>query len=99
MHTPGLWHLSESAKQPTRAGICTEYGLHVTDVYGYGMTDAQNEDNARLIAAVPELLEALKGVVQIVINYGGSPCEWAFDSGPNAPLKLIAALIAKAEGR
>ena len=64
-HTPGPWHLSECAGQTTDAGICAESGLHITDVGGYGMRDDQNEANARLIAAAPELLAALECLVAV----------------------------------
>ena len=61
-HTPGPWHLSECATQTTKAGVCSESGLHITDVNGYGMTDAQNQANAALIAAAPAMYEALQSL-------------------------------------
>ncbi len=63
-HTPGPWHLSECATQTTKAGIVSMDGLHITDVYGYGMTDSQNQANAHLIAAAPAMYEALQIMVK-----------------------------------
>ena len=58
-HTPGPWHMSECAHQNTNAGICSESGLHITSVNGYGMRDDQNQANARLIASAPDMLNLL----------------------------------------
>jgi hypothetical protein len=56
-HTPGPWFQHEGEV------IAAEYGL-ISRAY-YGHPDSQNAANARLIAAAPELLEALKGMVNI----------------------------------
>jgi hypothetical protein len=62
-HTPGPWHVNT---QPTYEGghtIASASGLVVVNsVKGYGRTDDQNEANARLIAAAPELLTALQSL-------------------------------------
>ena len=58
-HTPGPWHISECATQNTLAGICSESGLHITDISGYGQTEEQNQANARLIASAPTMFDYL----------------------------------------
>ena len=87
-HTPGPWHISECATQNTLAGICSESGLHITDISGYGQTEEQNQANARLIASAPDLLAAL---------YSIATDPSAIYSGANAHIGDIArAAIAKA---
>ena len=62
-HTPGPWDVYPG----TRAGIDTKDGSFSIVVAGYdddecgiwGRTNAEAEANARLIAAAPDLLEAL----------------------------------------
>jgi hypothetical protein len=53
-HTPGPWKLSHTRIQ----------GFHVSDSTGWGVAvvlkDINDEDNARLIAAAPQMLEALE---------------------------------------
>jgi hypothetical protein len=56
-HTPGPWRLSSPL------GISSVDGLHVCDVVGYGATEKRNLENAALIAAAPELLAALEGLL------------------------------------
>ena len=72
-HTPGPWLLEqqlgtgdsdcgwsvlEREQNPYRGEIC-----HITDAeHIAGITKAERDANARLIAAAPELLEALRGM-------------------------------------
>ena len=60
-HTPGPWIIGNPTEihdvDGTRIVMCCQTSDDVTD-------DA-SEANARLIAAAPELLEALKGVVRV----------------------------------
>ena len=59
-HTPGPWRITNKSSFGDPAGICSIDGLHITGVCGYGMLDAQNDANASLIAAAPDMLSALK---------------------------------------
>lgn len=81
-HTPGPWNVAK-----------TTFGQTIIDAPSIGeivcrveeWSEKQDEANARLIAAAPELLDALKLVVQ--------------RCGPNSTDGAIArAAIAKAEG-
>lgn len=62
-HTPGKWEI----KTPNNSEyeIKSEYG-HVCTIYGRGTIEA--ESNAELIAAAPELLEALKKCAKWIMN-------------------------------
>ncbi len=55
-HTPGPWVIPSA--QPTL--VRTERGLAVADTYGNTILASEQEANARLIAAAPIMLEALK---------------------------------------
>jgi len=67
-HTPGPWYAQiHSAPLFTRADI---YGppngfRQVTEIRSSFGSDEEKAANARLIAAAPELLEALRGVVEL----------------------------------
>jgi hypothetical protein len=65
-HTPGPWHYEES---PLKTGWCVVTGNnYLADVHkhvGATADDARDEANARLIAAAPELLEALEVIANI----------------------------------
>lgn len=75
-HTPGPWKV--------------DYNWAVKDYLG-GLVCSPNEANARLIAAAPEMLEALKGLVQLVDAHVGEEAEnWNREAR---------AAIAKATGR
>jgi hypothetical protein len=90
-HTPGPWHAREwNCHAPTSVGAVVngEFQL-VAECSGTGARDRQTEiesANAHLIAAAPDMLEALKGALD-VIN--------ALIPGPHLTIR---AAIAKAEG-
>ena len=71
-HTPSPWTSNVkdygSAGHNAYVGVDAEDGTvvaHVLCYRGPNLTDVPFAANARLIAAAPELLEALKGVVKI----------------------------------
>ncbi|MGP5757726.1 hypothetical protein [Pseudomonas aeruginosa] len=67
-HTPGPWHVGG----PNKCTIYDKHGQRLANSFEGVMatqrTDSECEANARLIAAAPELLEALKGMLEV---YGG----------------------------
>lgn len=86
-HTPGPWEDAGRAGlgRMVRAGT-KEDPRWICVVYGEGVTP-ESQANARLIAAAPELLEAMKNLVN-----GGS-------DGRAKDWDLAEAAIRKAEGR
>ena len=67
-YTPGPWR-AEKTRPTTR----TTGAWHVFDAFGTTAVVLGNDDeaaaNARLIAAAPELLEALRGLLNTSIDY------------------------------
>jgi len=65
-HTPGPWsyHYERTINRHiVRSGFAGERNICVT--YGAGATSYECAANARLIAAAPELLEALEGLLNL----------------------------------
>jgi hypothetical protein len=85
-HTPGPWHLGSHGEQynfaHVRAGsddsaetIAEVFGLYINT----GRAGQKNEEaiaNARLIAAAPELLAALKACREAFVPEGGNADLW-----------------------
>lgn len=79
-HTPGPWHIDLMDSAVTDSwytinggnfgGIAT---LDIPDKTDYPEAWAFNEANARLIAAAPEMLEALKNLVDVYGDCFGKP--------------------------
>ena len=88
-HTPGPWRYEESTK--TIRALPSNYWLCTMDSWDGAVS---HEANAALIAAAPELLEALKGVVMLWDDlYSG------MQDGEEASLwEAAKRAIAKAEG-
>jgi hypothetical protein len=88
-HTPGPW---EANKYGSRAA---HWQVDKTDSERVIASMTRGEDaeaNARLIAAAPELLEALEGILfELGLNGGATPPD-------SDPCKLARAAIAKAKG-
>lgn len=65
-HTPGPWHFVDS---PLKTGwLIVVGGNYLADVHkhiGTTADDVRDESNARLIAAAPELLEALESLLAV----------------------------------
>ncbi len=91
-HTPGPWVKDEygDLRSPTGEQVSV-WGLGIS----HGQRDDKREANANLIAAAPELLEAL----EIVSNSIEMECELrGEDPSSNRYLLLCRAAIAKAKG-
>lgn len=89
--TPGPWMVLPSV-QDGQFCILTEHGPRKDIARTYGFPGDPREANARLIAAAPELLEALQALVQ--------RCE--FDGIPNDSLPAVEAArgaVARALGQ
>ena len=87
-HTPGPWKSVKGAR-PTRPDIVADCGLICSLEYG----PDEGEANARLIAAAPDLLEALNRLVcGFTENIDGEELygDW---------IQIAEEAIAKAEGR
>lgn len=78
---------------PGQFVICNERGHRVDVALTYGFDHTPREANARLIAAAPELLEALRDVLRI------ARAASVGISGNQPRLDRASAAIAKAEGR
>ena len=95
-HTPGPW----SIRQESVWSVGTD---HEMTALVYGCTDTEEEANARLIAAAPDLLEALKLAQSAVADFHSGmnttrPSEETRERNERI-LGSIRAAIAKAEGR
>lgn len=90
-HTPGPWEaiiIKPSKRDQVGTAMVRAGGSLAIECSHSGDTFAESAANARLIAAAPEMLAALK----IVSNYNISP------SPSPGVLRLVDAAIAKAEG-
>jgi hypothetical protein len=93
-HTPGPWKADDKGKAvfiPLRAHHCEQLGIQVGFVSWED--DKESLANARLIAAAPELLEALKRIAKI----GNQPYGTDYEEIDEAR-EIARAAIAKAEG-
>lgn len=111
-HTPGPWRwLNEEtlvADHGRRRAILTAYGLQTCGEDGLLRPLATDEPNACLIAAAPELLQALREVAAdcyILENLGDSVPICSFCSvpqgephEPECTMHFVLEAIAKAEG-
>jgi hypothetical protein len=91
-HTPGPWWIENEKDSEGPREISDCYG-RTAEVYGEG---SEGDANARLIAAAPELLAALKEAAQEL----SLVCKW-FDHPEQTTtetLRRATSAIAKAEG-
>ena len=97
-HTPGPWTLVE-VNTDTVKGAVHVYGGGApitTDVWG--PTLAESDANARLIAAAPALLSALKAVYAYFARMGPPLGESALSHTERTTRAEVAAAIAEASG-
>jgi len=90
-HTPGPWH---SNNRPNDTLVLDGDDLIIAGIYMFPAPDREGQEqaNAHLIAAAPELLAAAKGVQDIVDGMKDMERAWANE------LEALDAAIAKAEG-
>jgi hypothetical protein len=92
-HTQGEWELSQKAGTNDLCRIKDDRGGIIADAYwlGEGRGKDEAEANAKLIAAAPELLEALKNLLK-------SHRQLSFDANHNlndTPIEQMAYLAIK----
>jgi hypothetical protein len=83
-HTPGPWVVPSGPGSTNngsrRQSVWTANGdIQIANCQSESLSLAANSANARLIAAAPELLEALRVMVDTFIDASGSHC-WVEDS-------------------
>jgi len=72
-HTPGPWSISPTSNPSSEFGIVAIDGTIVSRLdYWHDEAEAESEANARLIAAAPELLAALRELL-LEDDFDGSP--------------------------
>lgn len=96
-YTPGPWNYSFESVDPEWAVVSKGGGAIVANVNA----DSRKEANARLIAAAPEMAEALLEMIFIVEQYikDCGPCDHAVNicvCGENAELDQAKAALKKA---
>lgn len=100
-HTPGPWSAAHSEK--TFGVVVCPKGNYVADAYYRSDEDGNNETaaNARLIAAAPELLEALvQAKAEIIELLAGESCDHSVGicyCQTNNRLSMIEEAIKKAQ--
>lgn len=113
-HTPGPWHVGPKIDNWTHCSVCSwnpqgSSRLLIANIIDIESTVANNDDNARLIAAAPELLAACQQLVKHIALIKET---WERDGEErntkmhglavalnNRPGDLIFAAIAKATGK
>jgi hypothetical protein len=90
-HTPGPWHVHTNIGRKGETGVIADGAPCIIAIMGNQKEwPAETANNAQLIAAAPELLEALEEALSVMGEWGedGDP-EWA---------EQARAAIAKAKG-
>lgn len=96
-HTTGPWHVGGKDACTIYDELSQRIANSFEGVMATQRTDAQCAANARMIAAAPELLEALEGMIEV---YGGSN-DWDGMPKHGVEIDLIRqarAAISKAKG-
>ena len=99
-HTPGPWKITDGDQ--ARPKIVSDNNTPVVAVF-CGDYDSEpgweiSEEDARLIASAPDLLEACKEVMQYFTSMNDIPVERATIKTNSDTIKKMKQAIAKAEG-
>ncbi len=93
-HTPGPWRIGAGGQDDGKRNLCPTTPMRVVEVqtnhrHGYWSSIwCVNPEDARLIAAAPDLLEACKAALENLSECDGRQRQWACEQ--------IEAAIAKA---
>lgn len=104
-HTPGPWDTSSAGNGMFRIGAQNCWIAMVSILrHGYQLPEeikVENQANAALIAAAPDLLEALKFVLDHIADpeRGVRELYPAFGLDANRAVEMVRAAIDKAEGK
>lgn len=94
-HTPGPWHLSPDGRGIYQ-GRSGDTDVYVAEIFpNYGLTIEEANANARLIAAAPELLAALR----ILTEHAQEQYPHIESERGQRDIAQALAAITKAEGR
>lgn len=91
-HTPGPW---ENRPYPNQLNRQARIGTNDRTVASVWADNREGEANAHLIAAAPDLLDALAGFAEAYCPTDGSPLSW---EECNEAYQVALAVIAKAQG-
>lgn len=92
-HTPGPWSYRETGSSDTYAIECNlSHMKHLSTEERVARVETLNEANARLIAAGPDMLEALEFVERILNSRSGQ------DMGLSQAFEIVQAAIRKTRG-
>ena len=94
-HTPGPWKQGDACFSDMRSIRSNGHRIAVADG-GISTSDAEDHANARLIAAAPDLLEALESLYHAANSIGEDTCDPVAFAGA---LEDARASIAKARGQ
>lgn len=97
--TPGPWHLHSDGKQLlviARGPIISGCVACISTDWAHADQNAEQQSNAKLIAAAPELLAALKSVHR---EFEARERQFGSENPNVEPWHSVIAAIAKAEGR
>ena len=90
-HTPGPWAIESGGDIIQDAEPCFPLVAHCFDTPGFA--DGEAEANARLMAAAPDLLAALRQLTRFCVRPGDDRHDYGYDEG----MRQARAAIAKAE--
>lgn len=96
-HTPGPWTLCET----TNADDAGEFEVDAPDYETVALVYASENlvANAALIAAAPDMYEALEACASMLSEIADTPGAWMNEGGTLATIKAAQAALARAEGK
>lgn len=98
-HTPGRWSVAKQEYDISGNACIPCYVVQTESIPGHviaRLTIVDSEANARLIACLPDLLEACQILIEIDENYGIYAPRCDDDHGAQGAIDAIRQIIAKA---